>query len=87
MLMTWVYSKTQSLLLAILMHASFTGWLLALFPATSLTKNLFWQSAFALTLWGMVAMMLRSNAVRPNSGRRRAPGEAFRQPAEAMQDV
>lgn len=87
MLMTWVYSKTQSLLVATLMHASFTGWLLALFPATSLTQNLLWQSAFALTLWGMAAVVLRSNAVRPDSGRRRAPGEAFRQPAEAMQDV
>lgn len=57
MLMIWVYSKTQSLLLAILMHASFTGWLLALFPATSLTQSLFWQSAFALVLWGMVAVV------------------------------
>lgn len=32
MLMTWVYSNTQSLFLAMLMHASFTGWLLVLFP-------------------------------------------------------
>ncbi len=33
-LMTWVCSHTQSLLLAIIMHASFTGWLLVLFPLT-----------------------------------------------------
>jgi CAAX protease family protein len=72
MLMTWVYSNTQSLLLAILMHASFTGWLLVLFPATSLTQSLFWQSAFALTLWGMVAVVLRSNALRLDGGKRRA---------------
>jgi membrane protease YdiL (CAAX protease family) len=87
MLMTWVYSKTQSLLLAIPMHASFTGWLLALFPETSLMQNLFWQSAFALALWGMVAVVLRNGALRHNGGRQRPPGEAFRQPAEAMHDV
>lgn len=71
MLMTWVYSRTQSLLVAILMHASFTGWLLALFPATSLAQSLFWQSAFALALWGMAAVALRRNA----------------RPMEAMPDV
>ena len=59
MLMTWVYSNTQSLLLAILMHASFTGWLLVLFPATSLTQSLYWQSAFALVLWSLAAVVLR----------------------------
>lgn len=58
MLMMWVYSKTQSLLLAMFMHASFTGWLLVLFPATSLSQSLVWQSVFALTLWGAVAMVL-----------------------------
>lgn len=60
MLMTWVYSRTQSLFLAVLMHASFTGWLLVLFPAASLAQNLFWQSAFALTLWGMMGVVLRT---------------------------
>lgn len=38
MLMMWVYSHTQSLLLAILMHA-ITGWLLVLFPMTSLAES------------------------------------------------
>ena len=87
MLMTWVYSKTQSLLLAVLMHASFTGWLLALFPEASLTQNLFWQTAFALTLCGMVAVVLRNGALRHDGGRRRAPGEARRYPAEVMHNV
>jgi uncharacterized protein len=64
MLMTWVYSHTQSLFLAILMHASFTGWLLVLFPMTSLTQSLFWQSVLALTLCGAVVMVLRRDPVR-----------------------
>ena len=61
MLVTWVYCKTQSLPLPILMHASFTGWLLVLFPATSLPQSLVWQSLFALILWGMVAAVLWRN--------------------------
>jgi membrane protease YdiL (CAAX protease family) len=40
-LMTWVYLNTKSVLLAVLMHASYTGWLLVLFPAASLTQSLF----------------------------------------------
>jgi hypothetical protein len=35
------------------MHASFTGWLLALFPATSVPQDLAWQAAFALILWAL----------------------------------
>jgi membrane protease YdiL (CAAX protease family) len=41
-LMTWVYSSTHSLLLAQLMHASYTGWLFSLNPATSFNQNLLW---------------------------------------------
>ena len=93
LLMTWVYSNTQSLFLAILMHASFTGWLLVLFPATSLAQSLFGQSAFALTLWGMVAIVPRGNALRRDAVMRRHPGEALaltpvlvsRPPARARQ--
>jgi len=64
MLMTWVYSHTQSLFLAILMHASFTGWLLILFPMTSFTLSLFWQSVLALSLWVVAVMALQSDPVR-----------------------
>lgn len=66
-LMTWVFSHTQSLFLAILMHASFTGWLLVLFPATSFQQNLYWQSILALTLWGAAVMVLRRNPARIES--------------------
>jgi membrane protease YdiL (CAAX protease family) len=58
LLMTWVYRNTGSVLLAVLMHASFTGWLLVLFPATSLTQSLSWQTAFAIMLWLAVALVL-----------------------------
>lgn len=57
MLMTWVFSRTGSLFAAILMHASFTGWLLVLFPATSVALSLAWQAVFALILWALVALL------------------------------
>ena len=56
--MMWVYAKTQSVLLAMLMHASFTGWLLVLYPSTSFTQGLLWQAAFAAMLWLAVAVLL-----------------------------
>lgn len=57
-LMTWVFQHTRSLTLAVLMHASYTGWLMALFPTTSLTQALLWQSGFAALLWLAVAVVL-----------------------------
>jgi membrane protease YdiL (CAAX protease family) len=62
MLMTWVYQNTGSVLLAILMHASYTGWLLVLFPATSSSQSLSWQAAFAIMLWLAVACVLRRSS-------------------------
>ena len=59
LLMAWVYANTQSLLLAVLMHASYTGWLLVLYPATSLGQTLVWQTAFAFGLWVVVAVVFR----------------------------
>jgi uncharacterized protein len=58
LLMTWVYANTQSLLLAALMHASYTGWLFVLYPATSLAQGLVWQTALAVALWVVVAAIL-----------------------------
>jgi hypothetical protein len=66
-LMTRVYSHTQSLFLEILMHASFTGWLLVLFPMTSFSQNLLWQSVLAFTLWGAAVMVLRSGPARTDA--------------------
>ena len=57
-LMTWVHSNTQSLLLAVLMHASYTGWLFDLYPATTFQQGLVWQTAFAFAMWIVVAVVL-----------------------------
>lgn len=75
-LMTWVYVNTRSLLLAVLMHASYTGWLLVLFPATSFTQGLLWQSAFAVMLWVAVTVVLRTSALRVEA-RGLAPSDHF----------
>jgi membrane protease YdiL (CAAX protease family) len=61
-LMTWVYANTQSVLLAVLMHAGYTSGLLALFPATSATESLIWQAVFAALLWLAAALALRNPA-------------------------
>lgn len=50
LLMTCVYAHSQSLLLAVLMHASYTGWLLVLYPSTSFRQGLVWQGTFAAML-------------------------------------
>ena len=55
-LMTWMFAHTGSLLLAVLMHAICTGWLLALFPTTSLKQGLVWQATLAAALWLVVAV-------------------------------
>jgi len=57
-LMTWVHANTHSLLLAVLMHASYTGWLFVLYPATSFEQGLVWQTAFAVALWLVVAVVM-----------------------------
>ena len=61
-LMTWVFAHTQSLLLAVLMHASYTGWLIVVFPATSGTQGLAWQTAFAALLWVAAAVVFAGAA-------------------------
>jgi hypothetical protein len=57
LLMTWVHANTQSLLLAVLTHASYTGWLFVLYPATSFEQGLAWQTAFAVALRVAVAVV------------------------------
>ena len=56
-LMTWVYAHTHSLLWAIVMHASYTGSLLVLYPFTTFEQGLMWQTLFALGLWLAVAVV------------------------------
>lgn len=57
-LMTWVYVNTKSLLLAQLMHASYTGWQVVLTPATAFADTMLWQGVFAVSLWIMVAIVV-----------------------------
>ena len=62
--MTWLYAKAQSLMLAVLMHASYTGWLLVLYPATSFEQGLLWQTVFAVLLWLLVAVVMAGRVHR-----------------------
>jgi membrane protease YdiL (CAAX protease family) len=69
MLMTWVFARTESLFAAIVMHASFTGWLLVLFPATSEPQSLAWQAVFGLMLWVLVVgVACRKGEPGPDKG-------------------
>ena len=59
LLMMRLYVNTRSLLLAVLMHASYTGWLFVLYPSTSFEQGLLWQAVLALGLWLVVAVGFR----------------------------
>jgi uncharacterized protein len=57
-LMVWVYDRTESLLLAMLMHASLTAGMLILQPlAMAGVTLLVWLIAFAAACWGVVAIV------------------------------
>jgi hypothetical protein len=57
-LMVWVYDRTQSLLVAILMHASYIfSTLIALGPPTTGTPYLTYSVTFTAVLWAMVAVV------------------------------
>lgn len=77
LLMIWVYANTQSLLLAVLMHAGYTGWLFVLFPATSFEQGLVWQATFAAGLWIVVAVVLRRSAPRGPAAAAQVPRQTL----------
>jgi len=55
-----------------LMHASFTGWLLVLFPTTSVPQSLAWQAVFAVILWALVVgVACRKSKPDPDKGHSR----------------
>jgi len=58
MLMTWVHENTESLLLAQLMHASFTGSQGLLVPELSRYDHFIWYSIFTLVLWLIVLILI-----------------------------
>jgi hypothetical protein len=57
-LMMWVYKHTESLFLAILMHASLdVFWLLAMPVALTGAERVIWYALWAVVLWSMVAIV------------------------------
>jgi membrane protease YdiL (CAAX protease family) len=67
-LMVWVYDRTESLLLAMLMHASLSASTLILQPLSTGAPYLIWNLALAVTLWiivAVVALVNRSHPTRP----------------------
>lgn len=70
-LMVWVYGRTDSLLVAVLMHASLVASLSALVPAElSTTALLTWILTWASALWLIVAVVAianRESLLQPHS--------------------
>ena len=68
-LMVWLHDRTESLLLAMLMHASFSASMLVLQPpSTSLGVGVTWNLVLAAVLWtavGAVALAGRGHLSRP----------------------
>jgi CAAX protease family protein len=62
-LMVWVYDRTESLLVAMLMHASFTGGVLyVLMPVAIAELSLVtWYVVLAAVLWLVVAAVAVAN--------------------------
>jgi membrane protease YdiL (CAAX protease family) len=67
MLMVWVYDCTESLLVAMLMHASLTGCVLFIFMPLTLSGIflLIWYLALATVLWIFVAAVAVANRRSP----------------------
>lgn len=70
-LMVWVYDRTESLLVAMFMHASLTGSVLFIFMPLALSEVplLTWYLALAVALWVFVAAVTVANRGRPEWGR------------------
>lgn len=64
LLMTWCYERTRSVLLNVLMHAGYTGWLFVLSPDLPVAVGLVWQGAFAAGLWLLVTVVFLSEFAR-----------------------
>ena len=61
-LMVWVYHRTGSLLVAVLMHASYIfSTLFVLAPPTTGVPFLIYSGVFAAALWGVVAVVTMAN--------------------------
>jgi len=61
-LISWIYSKTGSVLLAQLLHASSTGALVIFSPPrVTAAQEAFWYLVYGLALWGIVAAVVTGN--------------------------
>jgi membrane protease YdiL (CAAX protease family) len=57
-LIAWIYTNTQSLLLAQLMHISSTGSLVVLSPRVTASQEVIWYACYGIALWVSVAIVL-----------------------------
>lgn len=64
-LMVWVYDRTGSLLVAMLMHASLTASTLVLQPLVTGVRLLTYNVALAVALWGVAAALAAANGWHP----------------------
>jgi membrane protease YdiL (CAAX protease family) len=61
-LMTWVYDRTDSLLVAMLMHASLDAfWLSSTPPGITTMSLMTWYMVWSVVLWGVVAAVVLAN--------------------------
>lgn len=71
--MVWVFAHTQSVLIAMLMHASLvTFWLASMPQGISGAAQATWYVVWGGVLWGVVALaalMSRTRAVSPGRSR------------------
>ncbi len=69
-LMLWVYKHTESLFLAILMHACLdVCWILSMPVAITGKERMTWYVLWALVLWGLVVIIhVASNKKQPGKG-------------------
>lgn len=78
-LMTALFERTRSGLLGILMHASYTGGLLAFVGTLSWGQGLVWQGLLAGALWILVAVTVSAPAARGSPiAKDRHPGRSWR---------
>jgi membrane protease YdiL (CAAX protease family) len=69
-LMAWVYAQTSSLLLAVLMHASFTSGQALLGPiGVTPAQGVLWYALFAAGLWLVVAAVVAAGGLGRPAGR------------------
>ena len=81
-LMVWVYYRTRSLLVSILMHASLTASMLILGPAVMGSELLMFDLSFAAVLWLFVGLAAWApQGVRRGTARRASQGIAHKESA------